>query len=282
MFLRKKLSSALQWVFLHKSWLIAFSVVMLLHTVAIASMMIFEEQEIKPIAAPPSAIVVSFIPPSQTVTPNELKVPKKVVEQQVDKPQPELITAIEADNGQHIVKETPQTDNINETKKTINKEQNKPHEETSEEPTENVVKATETNIFEAEPVDDVDVQNANSANMQVSLKSDIQPNNNAVAKNKDELAMAQWQHKVQAHLERLKRYPLIALKQKRQGVVTVHFKINRQGDILDASLAEPSGVHLLDRATLTLIAQAGPLPKPPAHLSKKPLSVVVPIRYQIR
>nr|WP_252730813.1 energy transducer TonB [Colwellia sp. E2M01] len=94
--------------------------------------------------------------------------------------------------------------------------------------------------------------------------------------------MAQWQHKVQAHLEGLKRYPPLALKQKRQGTVTVHFDINKEGEIISSSLSKTSGVRLLDNATVQLIARADPLPKPPEHIASQRLSIEVPIRYFIR
>lgn len=87
---------------------------------------------------------------------------------------------------------------------------------------------------------------------------------------------ARWQSRVNAHLNRYKRYPSGA---RGVGTVTVRFTINSSGDVVAASLAGSSGDPAFDSAAVELVRRASPVPAPPPEIAKSRMSLVVPIRY---
>lgn len=261
-------------------WLLAFLAVVSVHAAAISAMIIAEPEVVEADYAPPSAVMVSFAPVSAAPPPTA-----QIVEeaQPVTRPQePELMIEKHTNKARH--------------KQVAGAEQHKPEQQPSpktKEPVEAKKSPANQAIKDKAEADDVPENEApqpqtaqstapSDANQQVSLQSSQQPERNAIAKRQQALAMAQWKHVVQAHLEQLKRYPLLALKQKREGVATVAFQINHKGEVLNSSLIKSSGVHLLDRATQQLIGRASPLPEPPSHITSNEISIQVPIRYFIR
>ena len=90
-------------------------------------------------------------------------------------------------------------------------------------------------------------------------------------------AIASWQQSLVAHLARFQRYPPQA--RGAQGVVTVAFRIDRQGNVVSSRIAKSSGSAVLDADALAMIKRAAPLPPPPAGIADDDLSIVVPIRY---
>lgn len=272
----------------HKNWLLAFILVMSIHTAVIAAMVVNKEKTLEVSAAPSSAVIMVY---AQVNAQSLQKVTESPIVKKILKSEPEIIIETQAKNGTHQqIEKTRTYDN----EPTIDDIAELPIEEKTIEPMhKNEVKRAETQkeelINEEEIVKsdealelNINADSQQSVNQQVSLHSEHQTDRGAMAKNQNELAMAQWQHKVQAHLESLKRYPPLALKQKRQGIVTVYFTINKKGEILSSALLKASGIGMLDRATVQLIARANPLPKPPEHIFSQQLSIEVPIRYFIR
>lgn len=91
-----------------------------------------------------------------------------------------------------------------------------------------------------------------------------------------------WQSKLQAHLERRKRYPRSARMRHQQGVPWVRFSIDRDGRVLDVQLYRGSGYPTLDREALALVKRAEPLPPPPADVSDEQLQLALPIQFYIQ
>ena len=91
-----------------------------------------------------------------------------------------------------------------------------------------------------------------------------------------------WQGRVQAHLERKKRYPRAAKIRGQQGAAWLNFSIDREGNVLDASLFRSSGFDSLDNEALALIARAAPLPKPPSDMDDQIVNLTVPIAFYIQ
>jgi len=56
----------------------------------------------------------------------------------------------------------------------------------------------------------------------------------------------------------------------------------RHGGVHHARIVHSSGSELLDSETLALVAHAQPLPPPPPELADAEITIVVPIRYNIR
>ncbi len=95
-------------------------------------------------------------------------------------------------------------------------------------------------------------------------------------------AMPSWKSELVARLERYKRYPPEAQSRGEQGVAQLAFSIDRKGGVHHARIVRSSGSSLLDAATLSLADRAAPLPPPPVEIAGAEISIVVPIRYNIR
>lgn len=104
------------------------------------------------------------------------------------------------------------------------------------------------------------------------------PIDNAKAKK----AQADYFAMIAAHLNRKKSYPTEAKKARQQGVVTVRFTVDRNGDVSDISIKRSSGHELLDSATLDLLRRVAPLPKMPSSMSRDSVTISLPIDYALR
>lgn len=90
---------------------------------------------------------------------------------------------------------------------------------------------------------------------------------------------ARWQARVNAHLNRYKRFPSGA---KAGGVAMVQFTINPGGAVISASLVQSSGDGALDTAAVALVQRASPIPAPPPELAKASMRLTVPIQFSRR
>lgn len=82
-------------------------------------------------------------------------------------------------------------------------------------------------------------------------------------------------------LREFEKFPDEALKRKQEGTVLLSITIERDGQVLAASVAHSSGFPLLDQAALQMVRDAVPLPPFPANYSRDKGTVDVPIRYEI-
>lgn len=69
---------------------------------------------------------------------------------------------------------------------------------------------------------------------------------------------------------------------KQEGVVYLHFVMNRQGQVLFREIRQSSSHTLLDEETLELIDSAEPLPAPPPEITGQQLTFAVPVQFFIR
>ena len=92
-------------------------------------------------------------------------------------------------------------------------------------------------------------------------------------------AQQQWQHALQAHLERNKRSPREA---RRKGVSVVSFVMDREGRVLSMTLQQGSGVAMFDREALATIRRADPMPTPPAGVLRgETIALTLPIQFNM-
>ena len=84
-----------------------------------------------------------------------------------------------------------------------------------------------------------------------------------------------------AWLNRYKEYPVEMKKKKKQGVVTLQFSINRQGELLDSKVIRSSGYPDLDAAAIRMLKQADPLPRIPGSMRRERLTLAIPIEYSL-
>ena len=84
-------------------------------------------------------------------------------------------------------------------------------------------------------------------------------------------------------LARHKEYPPRARNQRQQGVVQLAFAIDRRGNLLSHELHQSSGYPLLDRAALTMLRNASPLPALPddVYPGKGRIDLILPFEYSL-
>ena len=86
---------------------------------------------------------------------------------------------------------------------------------------------------------------------------------------------------LQAWLLKHKRYPHRARSRRMQGVVQVWFRLDVNGNLLEARIVEGAGHRVLDKATLELLERVSPFPKPPDELKGTDLTFTVPVAYRL-
>lgn len=94
-------------------------------------------------------------------------------------------------------------------------------------------------------------------------------------------ALAAWRTRLYQHLERFKRYPGIALARREQGVVYLHFTMDRQGHVFSANVQDSSGHAALDAEALALLRRADPLPAAPAEFQGQHIEVTIPVQFSL-
>lgn len=87
---------------------------------------------------------------------------------------------------------------------------------------------------------------------------------------------------ISAHLNRRKTYPTDAKKARQEGVVTVRFTVDRNGNVSNVSVRRSSGHDILDAATLQLMQRVAPLPRMPAAMQRDTVTVSLPIDYSLK
>jgi protein TonB len=85
-----------------------------------------------------------------------------------------------------------------------------------------------------------------------------------------------------AHLNRKKSYPIEAKKARQEGIVTVRFTVDRDGQVSGLAIKRGSGHDILDRATLDLVQRVAPLPRMPAAMQRDSLTLALPIEYALK
>ena len=86
---------------------------------------------------------------------------------------------------------------------------------------------------------------------------------------------AAWRGKLVAHLNRFRRFP----PGLGSGTTRVGFTIDVEGRVTATSIVGGSGNPALDAAARALVERASPFPTPPAGVSGKGLSFVVPVHF---
>jgi protein TonB len=95
-------------------------------------------------------------------------------------------------------------------------------------------------------------------------------------------AMPKWRHRLEAVLERNKRYPDEAQRRNEQGEALVSFVIDMQGKLVSSSLVRGSGYAALDQETLDLLQRSSPFPPPPDGLAGGSVRIEAPVRFNLR
>ncbi|MEJ0025310.1 MAG: energy transducer TonB [Rhizomicrobium sp.] len=83
------------------------------------------------------------------------------------------------------------------------------------------------------------------------------------------------------YLNRYKHYPPAARAARIQGVVMLHFVMDKTGHVTTFDISRSSGKPALDEEALALIQRAQPLPPIPADFGKDTINAVVPIEFSL-
>jgi periplasmic protein TonB len=91
-----------------------------------------------------------------------------------------------------------------------------------------------------------------------------------------------WETALVRRLEQYKRYPSEARARRVEGVVTLNFRVNRNGHVLAHEVVRSSGHPELDNEVVSMIERAQPLPPFPPSMPQDQLNLTVPIRFSLR
>ncbi len=95
-------------------------------------------------------------------------------------------------------------------------------------------------------------------------------------------ALKAYMAKVRQKLARHKKYPKAAKSRGLEGIATINFTVNRQGEVINSRLAKSSGHQDLDDEVLALVKRVSPLPPIPPELSQANINLSVPIQFSLR
>jgi len=92
-------------------------------------------------------------------------------------------------------------------------------------------------------------------------------------------AEAGFARRLLAHVERHKRYPPAAARQRITGATRLSITINRSGDLSGARITARSGHAILDDEALAVARRAAPYPRPPDGVGGATISFAVTLRF---
>ncbi len=96
----------------------------------------------------------------------------------------------------------------------------------------------------------------------------------------DEL-YAPYLRKIKIRIERVWTYPRPAFAQKKEGVSTVKFSLNKNGRLLGSRIVNSSGYEPLDREALNAITASAPYDPFPGELKLSRLHIMASFRYRL-
>jgi protein TonB len=108
------------------------------------------------------------------------------------------------------------------------------------------------------------------------------PAASAISAGASAAAVASYNQRVAAHLQRFKQYPPGAKAAGQQGTARLSFSLGRGGQVLASRLAGSSGQAALDAETMAMVRRAQPFPAFPPEMKQGSMSFNVPIQFSIR
>jgi protein TonB len=107
----------------------------------------------------------------------------------------------------------------------------------------------------------------------------IAANRNGQSAGNPGISSDKWVSKLQAHLERQRRFLSRGMGAGARGTVSVSFVIDPAGQVLSVRISGTSGDAKLDQLALQTVQRASPVPAPPAAMAKSRMPISVPIRF---
>jgi periplasmic protein TonB len=91
----------------------------------------------------------------------------------------------------------------------------------------------------------------------------------------------EYEKKLIEWIRKYEKYPVKAFRRRMEGEGRIVVVVDRNGEVLQAEMAESTGKRLLDRGSLNTIKRAAPLPKMPDNLAGESYEFSVPIVYKL-
>ena len=108
------------------------------------------------------------------------------------------------------------------------------------------------------------------------------PAASAISAGASAAAIASYNQRVAAHLQRFKQYPPASKAAGQQGTARLSFSLGRGGQVLASRLGGSSGHAALDAETMAMVRRAQPFPAFPAEIQHASMSFNVPVAFSIR
>lgn len=94
--------------------------------------------------------------------------------------------------------------------------------------------------------------------------------------------LSSYAGRVAAHLQRYKRYPDEAARQRLAGTAVVTFTLGADGRVRASKLARASGQAVFDQEVLAMVQRASPFPPIPAESGRSDYTFTVPVHFKPR
>ncbi|MDR2612444.1 MAG: TonB family protein [Deltaproteobacteria bacterium] len=91
-----------------------------------------------------------------------------------------------------------------------------------------------------------------------------------------------YKTKVRRKLERNKKYPPRARRDRIEGTATVRFTINRSGQVVNYAIVSASGHAILDDEVNALLQRVNPFPDFPPEIPDPTMTLTAPIQFKMR
>lgn len=88
--------------------------------------------------------------------------------------------------------------------------------------------------------------------------------------------------RLRAWLEAHKTYPKRARMRREEGVVHVHFAVDRQGRLLNGDVVRSSGYASLDAEALAMLGRSNPFPGAPHTVRGERIEISTPVEFYLR
>jgi periplasmic protein TonB len=95
-------------------------------------------------------------------------------------------------------------------------------------------------------------------------------------------ARVRYEELLFAWMDRHKDYPMMAQRRGLQGNGSVRVRIDRDGRVLDRSIASSTGEAMLDDAALDMVRRSNPFPRVPDEYAGASFEFVAPVQYRLR
>lgn len=88
-----------------------------------------------------------------------------------------------------------------------------------------------------------------------------------------------WQKELVAHLDKHKRYP--AERSQKAAQIVLALRLDRMGRVVAAEVQKSSGDEAFDKAAISMVQRASPVPAPPPLVADEGLNFTLPVNFRV-